>query len=63
MRCVASKDVWAFLTRDDRDHVVEEIVRILTEEVDNERFNQDPANSLGATGHLCTCVNQVHGRL
>jgi hypothetical protein len=53
MRPVASPLVWARLPIEERDAVVEDIVRVLTEEVENERFSEDPGHPSGSSGrHL-----------
>ena len=45
MRLVASPHVWAHLPIEERDAVAEAIVRVLTEEVENERFSEGPTLS------------------
>jgi hypothetical protein len=43
MQPIASRNVWIHLSGGQRAAVVEEIIRILTEEVENERFREDSA--------------------
>ena len=45
MRAVLSPPVWMALAEGDRIQVIEDIIRILTEEVENERFPEDSDDS------------------
>ena len=50
MRPVPSQHVWALLPQSERDAVTETIVRVLTEVVEHERLDQDPADPPAAPG-------------
>ena len=50
MHIVSSPHVWALLTANERAAVVATIVRVLTEEVENERFHQDSSHPSGSGG-------------
>ena len=70
MQPVASHEVWKKLSDSERKAIVERIVRVLAEEVDNERIRQDQCNVsfrgacqnarccrlalCGAQGHNCS---------
>ena len=41
MQPIASRSVWVHLASGQRAAVVEEVLRILMEEVENERFRED----------------------
>src|SRR5262245_6835352 len=49
MQTVASPKVWAQMTTTERTAVGEGIVRVLTEEVENEQFRKDSSHASGAT--------------
>lgn len=46
----ASLDVWSHLSPSERNEVTEQIVRILTEELEHERIDQRPADALETPG-------------
>ena len=45
-----SQNVWNHLSPSDQRAIVEDIVRILTEELENERIHQDSAHALESSG-------------
>ena len=50
MQRIASRNVWVHLSSGQRAAVIEEVLRILTEEVENERFREDPVESFESAG-------------
>src|SRR5262249_15037777 len=62
MRLVASPRVWARLPIEERDAVAEAIVRVLTEEVENERFSEGPTHpSVSSGDHLHSPIRPQAG--
>jgi hypothetical protein len=51
MQNVSSPHVWALLPCSERTAVAEAIVRVLTEEVENERFRENPSILCAARGN------------
>jgi len=51
MQNVSSPHVWALLPCSERTAVAEAIVRVLTEEVENERFRETPSILCAARGN------------
>jgi hypothetical protein len=50
MQRIASRNVWVYLSSGQRTAVIEEFLRILTEEVEHERFREDPGESFESAG-------------
>jgi len=50
MQPIASRNVWVHLASGQRAAVVEEVLCILMEEVENERFREDSIQPFGAAG-------------
>ena len=50
MQRIASRNVWVHLSSGQRAAVIEEFLRILTEEVENERFREDPIQPFESAG-------------
>ncbi len=62
MPTVTSLQVWALLPVNDRQETLEAIVRVLTEEVENDQFRENPADSSGtASGRLHPPVRSQAG--
>ena len=52
MRTVLSQSVWTLPPASERNAVTEAIVRVLTEEVENERLNQNSTDSPETSGRV-----------
>jgi hypothetical protein len=50
MQPIASRNVWVHLSGGQRAAVVEEIIHILMEEVENERFREDSVEPFASAG-------------
>src|SRR5262249_47018353 len=63
MRLVASPHVWARLPIEERDAVAEAIVRVLTAEVEHERFSEGPTHpSVSSGSHRHSPIRPQAGR-
>ena len=63
MRPVPSQRVWTLLAPSEHDSVTEMIIRVLTEVVEHERFDQDPTQPQATpSGRLPAAIHSQASR-